>query len=178
MISKTSTDDAIDAIAIVGMAGRFPGAATVDEFWRNLKRGAESITFFTDEELVASGTHPLVAKHPSFVKAKGVLEGVDLFDALFFGYTPKEAQLMDPQHRLFLECGWHALENAGYSPEAYRGAIGVFAGAAFNWYLYNNVFRHPDGGQALCYDKDFVSTRLSYKLNLSGPSMAIRRSCS
>lgn len=178
MISKTTTDDAVDAIAIVGMAGRFPGAATVDEFWRNLKRGAESITFFTEEELVAAGTHPLVAKHPSFVKAKGVLDGIDLFDALFFGYTPKEAQLMDPQHRIFLECGWHALENAGYSPEAYRGAIGVFAGAAFNWYLYNNVFRHPDGGQALCYDKDFVSTRLSYKLNLSGPSMAIQTACS
>ena len=130
MTLKISTDDAIDAVAIVGMAGRFPGAATVDEFWRNLRQGTESITFFTEEELVESGTHPLIARHPSFVKAKGVLEGVDLFDASFFGYTPKEAQLMDPQHRLFLECGWHALENAGYSPDAYRGAIGVFAGAA------------------------------------------------
>jgi acyl transferase domain-containing protein len=178
MISKTSTDDAIDAIAIVGMAGRFPGAATVDEFWRNLRQGAESITFFTEEELIAAGVPQVAVKHPNFVKAKGVLEGVDLFDALFFGYTPKEAQLMDPQHRLFLECGWHALENAGYSPEAYRGAIGVFAGAAFNSYLLNNVFRHPDGGQALCYDKDFVSTRLSYKLNLSGPSMAVQTACS
>jgi acyl transferase domain-containing protein len=178
MISKTSTDDAIDAIAIVGMAGRFPGAAGVDEFWRNLRQGTESVTFFTEEELLASGLHPLIVRHPNFVKAKGVLDGVDLFDALFFGYTPKEAQLMDPQHRIFLECGWHALENAGYSSESYRGAIGVFAGAAFNQYLYNNVFRHPDGAQAIAYDKDFLSTRLSYKLNLSGPSMAVQTACS
>jgi acyl transferase domain-containing protein/acyl carrier protein len=178
MIAKAGTDDAADAVAIVGMAGRFPGATTVDEFWRNLQQGVESITFFTEDELLASGTHPAIVRHPAFVKAKGLLEGVELFDALFFGYTPKEAQLMDPQHRIFLECGWHALENAGYHADGFRGSIGVFAGAAYNQYMYHNVFRHPDGAHAIAYDKDFLSTRLSYKLNLNGPSMAVQTACS
>src|SRR3954452_3543416 len=132
MSARTAAEETLDAVAIIGMAGRFPGAGTLEECWRILRQGTESITFFTDDELLAAGTHSAVLKHPAFVKAKGVLEGVELFDALFFGYTPKEAQLMDTQQRISLECGWHALENAGYHADAFRGSIGVFAGAAFN----------------------------------------------
>jgi acyl transferase domain-containing protein len=160
-MATSTSGAAIDAIAIVGMAGRFPGAASVDAFWANLAAGTESITFFSDEQLLAAGVPADLVRHPAYVKAKGVLEGVELFDAQFFGYTPKEAQLMDPQQRIFLECGWHALEDAGYDAERYRGPIGVFAGAGFNQYLLANLLRHPDGAQAIAYDKDFLATRLS-----------------
>src|SRR4051812_23354242 len=170
--------EAIDAIAIIGMAGRFPGAANVDAFWENLRNGVESIAFFSEDELLAAGCPPDYLSHPAFVRAKGALDGVELFDAPFFGYTPKEAQLMDPQQRLFLECGWHALENAGYDSEAHRGLIGVFAGVAFNQYLYANVLQHPDAMQAFAYDKDFLTTRLSYKMNLKGPSVVVQTACS
>src|ERR1044071_3411453 len=113
-------------IAIIGMAGRFPGARNVEEFWQNLRDGVESVTFFTDEELLSSGVDPGLLLNPNYVKASPVLEGADLFDAEFFGYSPREAEMIDPQHRVFLECAWEALENAGYNPEAYKGLIGVY----------------------------------------------------
>ena len=105
-------------IAIIGMAGRFPGARDIDELWQNLRDGVESIAFFSDEELASSGIDPTVLSDPNYVKARGVLEDAEWFDASFFGFTPREAELMDPQHRLFLECAWEALEHAGYDAEA------------------------------------------------------------
>ena len=134
----SSANNGLD-IAIIGMAGRFPGAANVDEFWRNLKAGVESISFFSDEELLAAGVDPAVFNAPNYVKAGGVLEGIDLFDASFFGFTPREAEIMDPQQRLFLECAWEALESAGYDPEQYGGSIGVYAGAGMNGYLIESL---------------------------------------
>jgi acyl transferase domain-containing protein len=112
-------------IAIIGLAGKFPGAKNIDEFWRNLQRGEESISFFTDRDLAAAGVEPEIIKNPRYIKAKGILEDIELFDAGFFGFTPREAEIMDPQHRLFLECAWEALENAGYVPGNKYGAIGI-----------------------------------------------------
>ncbi|HEY7172919.1 MAG TPA: SDR family oxidoreductase [Vicinamibacterales bacterium] len=165
-----------DSIAVIGMAGRFPGAANLDAFWRNLAGGVESISFFTDGEL--AGVDPAVLGHPHFVKAKGVLDDIELFDAGFFAYTPPEARAMDPQHRLFLECGWEALENAGYDPDRFRGTIGVYAGLSINGYLLANLHAYPEITTSLGVDKDFLATRLSYKLNLKGPSMVVQTACS
>src|SRR5207344_802947 len=117
------------SIAIIGMAGRFPGAQNLDEFWRNLRDGVESISFFTEKELIQAGLSAKIVNDPRYVKARGVLAGDDLFDARFFGYSPREAELIDPQQRVFLECAWEALERAGYDPKRYQGSIGVWAGA-------------------------------------------------
>src|SRR5688572_29039344 len=121
-------------IAIVGMDCRFPGARDPDAFWRNLRDGIESISFFTDEELAAAGIEPELLKNPAYVKARSLLDEVEMFDAEFFGYSPKEAESMDPQQRLFLETAWRALENAGYDGEKYDGAVGVFAGCYLDTY--------------------------------------------
>lgn len=177
--------DSLEPIAIIGMTGRFPGANNVDKFWQNLVNGVESITFFTDEELIASGVDTASVSSPNYVKAKGVLEDIEMFDATFFGFTPKEAELMDPQHRLFLECAWEALENAGYDSEAYDGRIGVYAGAGLNIYLARNLLSNRDliesAGNlqvSIGNDKDHVPTRVSYKLNLTGPSINVNTACS
>jgi acyl transferase domain-containing protein/acyl carrier protein len=171
-------------IAIVGMSGRFPGAGSVEQFWRNLRDGVESITFLTDEELDAAGVSPHIYQNPAYVKAKGVLEDADLFDASFFGYSPREAEIIDPQQRLFLECAWAALENAGYTPERYKGLVGVYAGVGMNTYLAN-IYSNPEvvetaGGLQIGIgsDKDYLSTRVSYKLNLEGPSIVVQAACS
>src|SRR5262249_44295003 len=124
-------------IAIIGMSCRFPGAKNPEEFWSNLRDGVESISFLSDEELEPSNIDPADFHAPNYVKAAPVLEGVDLFDAKFFGFSPREAEVMDPQHRLFLECAWEALEDAGYDSESYKGMIGVYAGARTNTYLFN-----------------------------------------
>ncbi|HEY9799814.1 MAG TPA: beta-ketoacyl synthase N-terminal-like domain-containing protein [Leptolyngbyaceae cyanobacterium] len=171
-------------IAIIGLSGRFPGAKNIEEFWHNLQTGVESITFFTNEELLASGVDPALVNHPNYVKARGVLADAELFDASFFGFTPREAEITDPQHRLFLECAWEALENAGYNCENYAGAIGVYAGSGLSGYLFNvytneNIRNSVDGHQiAIGGDKDYLSTRVSYKLNLQGPSYTIQTACS
>ncbi len=171
-------------IAIIGMAGRFPGAKTIDKFWQNLQKGVESISFFTDEELLASGTASSVLNDPNFVKARAVLEDVDFFDAAFFGFNPREAEITDPQQRLFLECAWEALERAGYDSEKYQGAIGVFGGTSLNSYMLEaytrgNLIDSVDVQQlAIASDKDFLTTRVSYKLNLEGPSYTIQTACS
>src|SRR5215208_5212116 len=123
------------AVAIIGMAGRFPGARDIEEFWDKLFGGTEMITFFDDEHLKMAGVDAEVLKQSDLVKAAAILSDIDLFDASFFGYTPREAEMMDPQQRLFLECSWEAFENAGYNPEAYAGLIGVFAGTGMNTYL-------------------------------------------
>ncbi|MEH2333112.1 type I polyketide synthase, partial [Nostoc sp.] len=174
-----------DEIAIIGMAGRFPGANKVDSFWQNLRDGIESISFFTDEELISAGVDSTSLNDPNYVKASGVLENIELFDASFFGFSPREAEITDPQHRLFMECVWSALENAGYNSETYSGQIGLFAGVAASYYLLSNLYPNRelmesvDSFQTLIgNDKDFLPTQVSYKLNLKGPSINVQTACS
>jgi acyl transferase domain-containing protein len=177
----TAVDSATD-IAVVGMAGRFPGARNLDEFWRNLAAGVESITRFSDEELRENGVPASRLGDPSYVSAAPVLEEPYHFDAAFFGFSPLEARSMDPQHRLLLELAQEALEHAGCDPDRYGGRVAVFAGSALNTY-----FSHfgLSGRLAEDYiptlvgnDKDFLSTRVSYKLNLRGPSISVQTACS
>lgn len=172
-------------IAVIGMAGRFPGAKTVEEFWSNLKNGVESISFSTEEDWENTGMNRELLENPNFVKAKGgVLENKELFDASFFGYTPKEAEIMDPQIRIFHECSWEALENAGYNHDTYDGAIGIYAGARLNldWHARSvlsgklEALGHFEAGQLT--DKDFLSARVAYKMNLKGPAVAVQTACS
>ncbi len=172
-----------ERIAIVGMACRYPGAENVDAFWRNLRDGVESITRFGLDELREAGIDPALLARPDYVPAYGALEGADLFDAEFFDVNPREAELMDPQHRLFLEQAWAALENAGCDPATADGPIGVFAGTNMNSYLLTRLDRFRGrGGDALMNrirsDKDFLSTLASYKLDLRGPSMTVQTACS
>ncbi|MDF5706495.1 MAG: SDR family NAD(P)-dependent oxidoreductase [Nostoc sp. S4] len=174
-----------DEIAIIGMAGRFPGSKNVESFWQNIRHGVESISFFTDAELVSAGINPVLLNQASYVKAGGVLENIELFDASFFGFSPREAEITDPQHRLFLECVWEALENAGYNSQTYNGQIGLFAGVAASSYLLANLYpdrdfiESVDGFQLLIgNDKDFLPTQVSYKLNLRGPSINVQTACS
>jgi amino acid adenylation domain-containing protein len=177
-----------EGIAIIGMSGRFPGAGNVEEFWRNLRDGVESISFFTDEEIQGTWIDGAPPKdNPAFVKARGVVEKPEWFDAEFFNMTPREAELMDPQQRVFLECAWEALENAGCNPDTFDGLAGVFAGSNMNTYLLHNVLSHHpvtalQGGDSfnlrLSGDKDFLTTRVSYKLNLQGPSVNVQTACS
>jgi len=172
-------------IAIIGLSCRFPGAATAEEFWKNLCDGVESITFFSDQELVQAGVDPALVANPNYVKAAPVLRDVELFDAAFFGYSPKDAALMDPQQRLFLEVCWEAFENAGYDPTNYPGKVGVLsaAGGIVSSYLMAKVHHADFPGQTastthINNDKDFLSTRVSFKLNLRGPSFTIQSACS
>jgi amino acid adenylation domain-containing protein len=172
-------------IAVVGLAGRFPGSPDVRSLWSNLVAGREGIRFFTAEELAAAGVDPALVARPDYVKAKGILGGVDLFDAAFFSLNPREVELMDPQHRIFLECAWEALEDAGWVAESVPGLVGVFAGLSMNTYLVMNLLPHmelvasADTLQAsLGNDKDPLTARVSYKLNLKGPSITIQSASS
>jgi acyl transferase domain-containing protein len=169
-------------VAIIGMAGRFPEAETVTEFWQNLCDGVESVTFFSDDELMGEGIDSEILSDPNYVKASPVLEKPELFDAAFFGYSPREAEQMDPQHRLFLEQSWNALEHAGYDPDKYNGSIGVFGGTSMSTYLYfSGLLPRIYNDQIpllIGNDKDFLTTRVSYKLNLTGPSINIQTACS
>ncbi|MHC5613930.1 MAG: SDR family oxidoreductase [Nostoc sp.] len=171
-------------IAIIGIAGRFPQAKNIDEFWKNIQNGIESISFFTNEELLSSGIDSAILNDPKFVKARAVLEDVELFDASFFGFNPREAEITDPQHRIFLECAYVALEDAGYDSQTYKGSIGVYAGSSLSTYLLNvylnqNIINSIDYNQlAIAGDKDYLTTRVSYKLNLTGPSYTVQTACS
>src|SRR3954462_11738091 len=127
--------DPPDGVAIVGMAGRFPGAPDVETFWRNLREGVDAIRTFSDDDLLDAGVSPAALSDPAYVKAGPVLDDVDAFDAEFFGVSAHEAELTDPQQRLFLECAWEALEDAGYDADRLNGRVGVFAGAGLNTYL-------------------------------------------
>ncbi|HWS74514.1 MAG TPA: amino acid adenylation domain-containing protein, partial [Quisquiliibacterium sp.] len=172
------------AIAVIGMAGRFPGADSVEAFWRNLCDGVESIRFFTQDELRAAGVDGAGLHDPSYVPARGFLEAAEHFDAFFFGYTPREAELIDPQQRAFLEAASNALDNAGYDPERYPGLIGVYAGGSRNTYLLHLAGQaalgdsQASGMSPLTSDQDFLPTRVSYKLNLRGPSVNVQTACS
>jgi phthiocerol/phenolphthiocerol synthesis type-I polyketide synthase E len=181
MIKETS--NAPEGIAVIGMAGRFPGAPHLAQFWQNLAAGVESIVFFSDQELAAAGVSAALLNDPHYVKAAARLDDVEWFDAAFFGYSPKEAAMMDPQHRIFLECAWQAMEDAGYVPHTYDGAIGVYAGAGVNSYLaaYGHRLGNLEGdvlATFLANAVDFLTTRVSYKLNLKGPSLSIQTACS
>ena len=172
-------------IAIIGMAGRFPGAPNIAAFWNNLRDGVESISCFTDEQLLASGVDPEALKSARYVKAGAVLDGVELFDAAFFGFTPRAAAGMDPQQRLFLECVWEAIEAAGYDTERYKGPISVFAGAGMSSYLVNNLYANPEffalAGMHQSYltnTQDSLATLVAYKLNLRGACYTVGTFCS
>ncbi|MCP4660176.1 MAG: polyketide synthase [bacterium] len=171
-------------IAIIGMACRLPGAENPDQFWRNLCEGVESLTELSDEELRRSGVEAARFTDPAYVRRAALIDGIEEFDARFFGYTPQEATIMDPQHRLFLECAWEVFEQAGYDPQRHPHPVGVFTGAKTNTYLFNVVahrarFPALDNFQiALGNDLAAMATRISYKLNLRGPSYALHTACS
>jgi phthiocerol/phenolphthiocerol synthesis type-I polyketide synthase E len=172
-------------IAVIGMSCRFPGAKNIDEFWENLINGREAVPFLRDEELAALGVPPELPQNPNFVKTKqGALEDKEFFDAAFFGYTPKEAGIMDPQMRIFFESAWSALEDAGYDPGQYDGFIGLYAGAGGSTYWeYLASLTGTFGSLGyfaanLLMNKDFISTQIAYKLNLRGPCFAVQTACS
>ncbi|MCP5102968.1 MAG: polyketide synthase, partial [bacterium] len=171
-------------IAVIGMAGRFPGARNLDEFWENLKNGVESISFFTDQELLECGVSREKLEHPDYVKADGMLAGKHEFDSSFFGYSPREAESIDPQVRLFLECAWETLESAGYDPTSYSGSIGLYAGIAdgFAWRALRAVKELREGGGSgtghMLDTSLLLSTRVSHKLDLKGPSITLFTACS
>ena len=174
------------SIAIVGMAGRFPGAPNIEAFWRNLRDGVEAIRTLNDAELRAAGVSQEELENPEYVRAAAILDGLELFDASFFGFSPRDASIMDPQHRHFLECAWEAVENAGYTAEGFPGSIGVFAGSGMSSYLIHNLLRNRklvnSAGLFLLRqtgnDKDVLATRVSYQLNLHGPSVNVQTACS
>ncbi|WP_438487966.1 type I polyketide synthase [Streptomyces sp. S186] len=174
-----------DAVAVVGMAGRFPGAADVASFWRNVRGGVESVSFFSEEELAAEGVAPEVFRRPDYVPAKAVLDDWDRFDAGFFEFSAREAELTDPQQRLFLETSWSALEDAGYAPGRIDARVGVYAGASPSTYLLTHIARDPSAAELigdmqtqLGNGADFLATRVAYKLGLNGPAMTVQTACS
>jgi acyl transferase domain-containing protein/acyl carrier protein len=171
-------------IAVIGLAARFPGSRTIDEFWENLKRGIESIDFFSEEELLKSGVNPRLMENQNYVRASGVLDDVEYFDAQFFDYFPREAEIMDPQTRIFHECAWHALEDSGYDPYIYNKLIGCYAGASPNFFWEAHCLlsgKTSDLGlfdSFWLYHRDSMANRVAHKLNLSGPVVNVQTACS
>src|SRR5258705_7734015 len=189
-MSNSESPSLLGGVAIIGMAGRFPGAQSVDQFWRSQLNGVESIAHFNVEELEVPRAREFSARR-NYVRARSILGDVDMFDAEFFGIHPREAELMDPQHRLFLECCWQALEDAAYDPFTYQGSIGVHAGCSIPTYFLSRLCSNAEfiqsftGGyqvgnylEMLGNSLDFLSTRVSYKLNLRGPSFTLQAGCS
>jgi len=182
----SGTDYAAPAFAVVGMSGRFPGAENPLALWTNLRAGTESITFFSDEELLAAGESPEQLRDPAYVKASGRLANIDKFDAAFFGMSPRDAAVFDPQHRVFLECAWEAFEDAGYVAERFDGPVGVFAASGGAEYLMHNLLPNRQVMESVGAwlvrhtgnDPNFLATRVSYELDLNGPSMSIQTACS
>ncbi|MEV0681651.1 type I polyketide synthase [Actinosynnema sp. NPDC050436] len=172
------------SIAVVGMAGRFPGAADTDELWRNLAGGVESITFFDRAELLAAGVPAATADDPRYVPARGVLRDVGLFDAGFFGYSARDAQIIDPQQRLFLECAWEAVEHAGHDTARFDGQVGVYAGSSLSGYLLHLLTDRRlletvgPYRMMLANDKDHLTMRVAHKLDLRGPAITVQTACS
>jgi amino acid adenylation domain-containing protein len=171
-------------VAVIAMAGRFPGASTIEGLWEILKEGRDTISFFSKEELDPQIDEE-TKNNPDYVPARGIIQGADSFDAAFFGINPRLAELMDPQQRIFLEIAWEALESAGYIPSKYKGSIGVFAGTGNNTYFLNNVQTNKDkidrvgSFQVMTVnEKDYVASRTAYELNLRGPAVSIHSACS
>jgi phthiocerol/phenolphthiocerol synthesis type-I polyketide synthase E len=180
-----------NAIAIVGMAGRFPGANSVSAFWNNLRRGEESIVTLSEDELIAGGVGEKSLANHGYVKRAALLNGIDEFDADFFGFTPQAARMTDPQHRLFLQCAWHALEDAGYDPAQNDDSVGVYGTSSSSGYLLHNLMSHRDSyaiiGQGATFemvdlslqnDKDHLATRVAHQFNLRGPALSVQTACS
>ena len=180
-----------NAIAVIGMAGRFPGANSVTQFWDNLCRGEESITTLSEEALTAAGVSAKTLADPAYVRRAALIDGIDEFDADYFGMTPYTARMMDPQQRLFLQTAWHAFEDSGYDPATYDGAIGVFGSSTASGYLLHNLMSHRDQNAlvgegitvemfnlVLLNDKDYPATRVSHQFNLRGPSISVQTACS
>lgn len=180
-----------NAIAVVGMAGKFPGANNVSAFWDNLRRGKESIVTLSEEQLRDAGISDKALNNPSYVRRAPLVDGVDEFDADYFGFPPLVARSLDPQHRLFLQCAWHALEDAGVDPARYDGSIGVYGTSSPSGYLLHNLLSHQDPNAVLAEglnwdqlsmflqnDKDFLATRISHQFDLRGPSLAVQTACS
>ncbi|MCC5622905.1 type I polyketide synthase [Nostoc sp. CHAB 5715] len=183
-MSNQAMDNSLKGIAVIGLVGRFPGARNIGEFWENLCKGRESISFFSDEELEASGVDPTLLSNPNYVKAGANISDIEMFDASFFDFSPREAETLDPQHRILIECAWEALENAGYEPGTGKNLTGVYVGTDMSSYFLNNLSSHPDLIESIGFpiiygnSQDFAATRVSYKLNLKGPSINIQTSCS
>ncbi|HWM91726.1 MAG TPA: thioester reductase domain-containing protein [Thermoanaerobaculia bacterium] len=183
-MSEDHENDSVESIAIVGMAGRFPGAKDLEELWANLRDGVDCIRDLTDDDLRESGLDP-AALPPNYVKCAAPVDGIDLFDAGFFGFSPREAEILDPQSRLFLECAWEALESAGYAADPQPGWTGVFAGVSVPAYLMTHLMSNPAVMSAvdpfqllLANDRDYFATRIAYKLNLRGPALNVQTACS
>ncbi|HEX4355815.1 MAG TPA: polyketide synthase, partial [Polyangiales bacterium] len=178
--------DHANDIAIVSMAMRVPGAEDPEQFWRNIANSVESVRPYNDDELSAAGVSGAELANPNYVRAGAPLDGMDLFDAEFFGFGPKEAAIMDPQHRQFLECTWEALERAGHVPSRFAGSIGVFAGCGMGSYFAHNILSNRDLVESVGLfllrhtgnDRDFLATRASYCLDLHGPSVNVQTACS
>ncbi|MGD1700258.1 type I polyketide synthase [Dapis sp. BLCC M229] len=186
-MNRQDEENLIDdlGIAIISMSGRFPQAEDTNQFWQNLKDGVESISFFSEQELLESGVKAELLNDPNYVKASAVMSDIDMFDANFFAYSRKEAEDMDPQQRLFLECAWETIERGGYNPDTYEGLIGVYAGIGMNQYLFRNLYPNHDPDNPvnsyqlmISSDKDFLATRVAYKLNLRGPAVNVQTACS
>lgn len=180
-----SDEQGLFGVAVIGMAARFPGANTVDEFWHNLEEGIESIRPFTAEELTSSGVSDATRSDPRFVNAGAPMPDADRFDASFFDINAREAETMDPQHRALLETAWEALEDAGYDPQHCPGSVGLFAGVGPNTYFHRNLATRPEilkllgrYGVLLATEKEYAVTRVSFKLNLTGPSVSVNTACS
>ncbi|MCR9246633.1 MAG: SDR family NAD(P)-dependent oxidoreductase [bacterium] len=173
-------------IAVVGMACRLPGARNLDEFWRLLREGRDARVELSDDHLRAAGVPPEVLGDPDFVRAAMVLDDIDQFDAGFFGFSPRDAAVFDPQHRVFLEVCWEAFEHGGFVPNSFDGRIGVFAGCGMDTYLLHNILTNPDLVRRIGMflirhtgnDKDFLATRTSYQFDLRGPSVNVLTACS
>jgi len=171
-------------IAVVGLSGRFPGAKNIGEFWDNIKNGVEGVSFFSDREMEEADVAPQLLGNSNYIKARAILDDIESFDSFFFGYTPVESELMDPQTRIFHECAWEALEDAGYAPGTFQGRIGLYAGASTHlpWEVMSLMSGKTEvlGSFTswLFYDKDFLSTRVSYSLDLSGPAINLQTACS
>ncbi|HET9138669.1 polyketide synthase, partial [Actinophytocola sp.] len=177
--------DEDSVVAIVGMSGRFPGADDVDQLWDNLAAGVGAIRDLTEDELLAAGVEPALLADPQYVRRAAPLRDIEHFDAAFFGFSPREAEVTDPQHRLFLECCWEALEGAGYQPNRMPGRVGVFAGCGVSQYGFVNVLNRPDVMAtttavqwAVGNNSDSLSNTVSYKLGLTGPAVAVQTFCS
>ena len=180
--SLTSRDP---GVAIVGMSARFPGAGCLEDFWKNLRDGVESISELSDADLDAAGVALQRRLDTRYVRSAAVLDGIDLFDASFFNMPARDAQITDPQHRLFLECAWHALEEAGCDPNRSTEEIGIFAGAGRNSYFLRNISRDDvlketlDDYQIMIgSENDYLATRVAFKLNLRGPAVTVQTACS
>ncbi len=172
-------------VAVIGMAGRFPGASDIDEFWAMLADGRDAMERLSDAELIANGAQPALVANPGYVRTGPILKDIELFDAGFFGFAPDYARILDPQQRLFLESSWHALEDAGHDPRQFDGLIGVFAGSDVSTYLFNNLVGRLDVIASvdqlqlgLANDKDAIATRVGYLLDLRGPCYGIQSYCS